>query len=354
MSNLRSRLVWARMLLLGTLAACGGEKVHTVGTTAGGGSGSGGQATAGGATALPNLTCGNDRKDGEETDIDCGGGECDGCPTSARCERHADCASRVCRAGLCQQGTCDDATTNGSESDVDCGQDCTRCEEGKACNTSADCQSEVCTGGLCRPPTCHDGDQNGQESAVDCGGGCAPCPDGDVCHDDRDCASSLCVGARCVSCHDGVKNGGESDTDCGGPDCGVCAVGQICVAEEDCANGLCRSDPGGETQNVCMPDHCLNLKVDADEIDVDCGGSCDNCGSGRTCIETRDCEVGTCVDGTCVELCGEPQGQCLDGGRCEGGECVYCDSAADCNDDRCGAVGGVCACLKGYFVCNAP
>jgi hypothetical protein len=210
----------------------------------------------------------------------------------------------------------------------------------------------VCSDGICRDPTCHDGQKNAEETSVDCGGSCAPCPDGEACHDEHDCASALCAAGRCVSCEDGVHNGGESDVDCGGPDCAACAVGQSCAMDDDCANKLCRSDPNRVKRNVCLPDHCLNLEVDADEVDVDCGGSCDNCGSGRHCLETTDCEVGPCVDFICVEPCTDEQG-CFDGGRCTNGECVYCDSAADCPDDLCRAP-GVCDCLNGNFVCNAP
>jgi hypothetical protein len=52
--------------------------------------------------------------------------------------------------------------------------------------------------------------------------------------------------------------------------------------------------------------HCTNDVKDADETDVDCGGSCDGCALGKVCNATSDClENATgvnvrCVDGACV------------------------------------------------------
>jgi hypothetical protein len=44
---------------------------------------------------------------------------------------------------------CQDKKKNGSESDIDCGGTCPRCAVGKTCNSRADCTSARCDGGTC-------------------------------------------------------------------------------------------------------------------------------------------------------------------------------------------------------------
>lgn len=68
--------------------------------------------------------------------------------------RHGD-TPGVCR----QQLTCQDGVRNGNETDVDCGGSCPRCATGKTCATRNDCASALCTNGVCQ--TC--------AAAADCG-----------------------------------------------------------------------------------------------------------------------------------------------------------------------------------------
>jgi hypothetical protein len=50
-----------------------------------------------------------------------------------------------------QNPTCNDCTTNGPETDVDCGGDtCPPCAASKECLSGADCESDVCTAGICQ------------------------------------------------------------------------------------------------------------------------------------------------------------------------------------------------------------
>jgi hypothetical protein len=46
-------------------------------------------------------------------------------------------------------GSCDDNVKDGEESDVDCGGSCTGCAIGKTCKQNTDCDSGVCTSGQC-------------------------------------------------------------------------------------------------------------------------------------------------------------------------------------------------------------
>lgn len=88
-----------------------------------------------------------------------------------------DCNPAFCKSGKCLNGQCApppclDGVKNGDESDVDCGGRCDDCTAGKACNDADDCTSSVCNDGTCAAPTCSDGVQNGNEKGVDCGGSC--------------------------------------------------------------------------------------------------------------------------------------------------------------------------------------
>jgi len=76
-------------------------------------------------------------------------------------------------------GRCANAVRDGDETDVDCGGTCTRCASSFLCGDPADCRSGICTGGRCAAPRCDDGVRNGLESDVDCGGGeCKRCARG--------------------------------------------------------------------------------------------------------------------------------------------------------------------------------
>jgi hypothetical protein len=45
--------------------------------------------------------CADGAQDGIETDVDCGGGTCDGCTADQACNVHADCATGLCTDGAC-------------------------------------------------------------------------------------------------------------------------------------------------------------------------------------------------------------------------------------------------------------
>lgn len=88
----------------------------------------------------------------------------------------------------------------------------------------------------------------------------------------------------CRSCNDGILNGGETDVDCGGPadtGCGqTCNASKICLSMLDCADGDCLN-------GTCVG--CADGERNGDEIDVDCGGSCQGCKQGQRCETAQDC-----------------------------------------------------------------
>jgi len=123
---------------------------------------------------LPFNKCFNGVKDGNETDIDCGGNVCDPCtePGDA-CLVNSDCSSNYCVDGVCIAATCSDGVRNQDESAVDCGGVCDPCGLGVECYYDSDCESLYCDStGICAEPSCSDGIRNGDEEGVDCGGSC--------------------------------------------------------------------------------------------------------------------------------------------------------------------------------------
>ncbi len=97
------------------------------------------------------------------------------------------------------EGDCQDAFKNGNETDVDCGGACPACAIGATCGGHPDCESQLCRAGSCQVTACEDGAQNGDEVGVDCGGSCES--EGRYCPEELtacSCASSAnLVGIAC-------------------------------------------------------------------------------------------------------------------------------------------------------------
>ncbi|HEY5951816.1 MAG TPA: hypothetical protein VIV40_40250 [Kofleriaceae bacterium] len=105
------------------------------------------------STLPPTNTCRDRARDGDETDIDCGG-SCQPCAHDKQCARAEDCQSRACDAGTCRAATCTDAVRDGFESDVDCGGSCPKCTGGLTCAADWDCASNNCDNGIASLGTC--------------------------------------------------------------------------------------------------------------------------------------------------------------------------------------------------------
>ncbi len=149
------------------------------------------------AADAKNPLCSDGKKDGDETDVDCGG-SCAPCADGASCKVAGDCVDGACLSSKCATPSCTDGVKDGQETDVDCGgPNCGPCADGLKCATSENCKSLVCTGGVCQAATCTDGVKNGTESDVDCGGSCANCTVGRRCNAPTDCGSNLCNGGAC-------------------------------------------------------------------------------------------------------------------------------------------------------------
>jgi hypothetical protein len=178
---------------------------------------------------------------------------------------------------------CTDLVRDGDESDVDCGGSCPACADGLACRIAADCASRVCDANMaCAVPTCTDGAANGGESGIDCGGtsSCGLCGLGFGCGGDADCAD----GARCYQ--------GQAGKICSLVFCGNCEVadpaGMMCVAAADGTdpNAACPLTGSGCYGNacgcasglsLCSPNGCTDVTRDRDncsQCGMTCGWSC--------------------------------------------------------------------------------
>ena len=245
----------------------------------------------------------NNAKDGDETDVDCGGSaaEREGrrCGTGLRCGGNFDCQTSVCGDGIAEQCTTNDAADAALCAAV-IGDNLLNTTACTAVTKTDD--SHPCTwSSVCRTNTplevCTDGQQTFPETDVDCGGeACRTvgqvCADGLQCIDDADCASTVCdfYSKQCVSCTNGNQDGEESGVDCGGSRCSSCADASGCNVDGDCVSGSCFASGGS---GVCVS--CNNGFADGGETGVDCGGQCGKgCAIGGNCQTTDDCAGGVC------------------------------------------------------------
>jgi hypothetical protein len=107
-------------------------------------------------TTTPAAPCADRVKDGDESDVDCGGtnAACPRCPGGATCTVPEDCQTGGCENGRCRTATCTDGVRDGFEGDVDCGAGCPNCTDGQRCAANPDCTSNSCTATVGTPGVC--------------------------------------------------------------------------------------------------------------------------------------------------------------------------------------------------------
>ncbi len=262
------------------------------------------------------------RKNGDETDVDCGGLAASACALGRACSADHDCRTRNCDEGVCQSGDPANAKRDGYESDVDCGGIAAPgCAVGGACVLDADCASAACVGGACVGERDDDGRRNGEETDVDCGGPTAPaCDSGRKCLISNDCGGGACLAGTCAAAtaSDGLRNGDETDVDCGGASGRDCGDGQACEKDADCTSRAC---VGAQ----CVAPSADDGRKNGDETDVDCGGS-----SGKSCLISAHCAV----DADCQSAACGADGRCKDRVTCTeylGGETCGAGEIGDPN-----------------------
>ena len=145
-------------------------------------------------------------------------------------------------------------------------------------------------------------------------------------------------------CTDGVLNNDETDVDCGGA-CGPCDTGKDCKLGKDCQSGSC-------TNRACDAPSCSDAIKNGKETDVDCGGgTCPGCDNGKPCTDGTDCKSMTCKNATCAPS------PCSNGVKdgmetdvdCGGPTCAKCKDGQMCSDGT-DCVGAIC----NNAVCKSP
>jgi hypothetical protein len=211
---------------------------------------------------------------------------------------------------VCMASGCGDGLQDYNESDVDCGGgNCTACGNGLRCGQASDCLSGNCVNNVCL------GSQVCQTNAECSSGVCNNADPVNGCPPATNCS---CIGTNCT---DGKLDGLETDVDCGGADCGRCAstLDKLlhCLVPANCASGLCYANGGAGTSGggpatcaptgnasmncVCNPGDCRNGKQDGVETDVDCGGGgCAPCLLDQKCLASTDCKSNNCLAGKCA------------------------------------------------------
>jgi plastocyanin len=275
-------------------------------------------------------------KNGDETDLNCGGDTCPKCITGQACDADTDCIGGSCVGNTCVP-TCTDTVKNGSESDVDCGGSCADCTNGQVCSAGTDCASAHCSGspGVCvecnAPADCA---PTGNECVV-------PTCTTNVCGTTNlDGTHTLSTGQTSGDCQKIVCNGmgGTTSADdagdlpvsatacltdpaCAGtplaPDFTPAAAGTDCSADNDPPNHICGGGIAAGTcvqcnvdadctgtgatcsNNQCSPT-CDDGIMNGTETGVDCGGSCPDACVGAACAANEDCSSGMCYNSLCV------------------------------------------------------
>jgi len=73
------------------------------------------------------------------------------CTVGSTCTTDSECSSGFCYNDECAEPTCDDGDLNGDETDIDCGGGCeSKCQLGRNCEADRDCgRNLMCTSGTC-------------------------------------------------------------------------------------------------------------------------------------------------------------------------------------------------------------
>jgi hypothetical protein len=148
-------------------------------------------------------TCADQRKNQDETGVDCGGtcASTSPCDEGVACLINEDCASEYCANEVCADH-CTSNRREADETDVNCGGAvCGPCGGDKRCDSGPDCESGLCNNNICTFPSCDDDFLNQDESDTDCGGVCVPdkfCQVGDDCNSAADCETYVCEAGQCA------------------------------------------------------------------------------------------------------------------------------------------------------------
>jgi hypothetical protein len=305
-----------------------------------------------GGSSAGDPQCADGDQNGDETDVDCGGG-CGPCGPGQGCAAPEDCTTQMCVDDVCAgDAACTNGTLDGDETDVDCGGSCQLCDLGDSCVDADDCASGLCVDLICTPPNCGDGMvQNDEEcdegmETPTCTAFCTMpvCGDsfvqrGEACDDGGE--SSACdADCTAASCGDGVVNATAGE---------ACEGGESSTCDADCTSVSC----GDGTFNASAGEGCdtggASASCDADCTAASCGDGTTNGAAGEACDDAGqtaacdgDCSAVSCGDGYLNPAAGE---------ECEAGD-PFCEG---CLSVGCGADPqslAISACMATYVNCE--
>lgn len=143
-------------------------------------------------------------------------------------------------------------------------------------------------------------------------------------------------------CRNGFQDGAETGVDCGGGTCDPCADGQGCLSDADCesaycpaSRGYCLLEDGRTSCGTAVMDNpsCGDCVKNGIETDVDCGGDCLPCRSGKSCTNDGECWSNVCSNGEC-DL-GAAKTRCFSNADCMSGVCAAAVLMSECTYDNC-------------------
>jgi pectin methylesterase-like acyl-CoA thioesterase len=268
------------------------------------------------------ATCSDNVRNGNETDIDCGG-SCGRCANTKHCAVSADCLSSACNAA----GICVECLT----ADTCPGQD-------------GECSHRTCTDGACGVAAVAAGTVLATQTAGDCqvrrcdgqGAAIQVADDTDKPDDGNPCTDDVCTG--------GVASNPPSASDT------ACGTANVCDGQGHCVGCVTGADcPGTDTecrtrscsaQSVCGFTFAQAGTPSQTQIAGDCHVSeCDGNGNLRTSVLDTDvpddgnaCTIDSCSGGVPSHAPVTPAGATCGGGNvCDGtGHCVQCLLATTC------------------------
>jgi hypothetical protein len=288
------------------------------------------------------------------TGLKCVGNVCTGCVVDTDCGDTNTCKTSVC-----------------NKSDQTCTYTFAPIGTMVSDPTSGDCMIMACNGAgatvpypddadlpndknQCKDGTCINGTPGEKSSAIGtpcmamgtyCNmvGACVSCTINAGCNK----AGEHCFAeTKCVSCTNSKMDGDETDIDCGGS-CGKCADKLTCLAPSDCISGIC-------SMGKCAS--CNDKMQDGDETDVDCGGATCLACTGSTCVVSSDCLLGHCNNTVCCGVdCVGPCKSCnlpMKAGMCLDSPLGFADSACPAATPVCKT--GVCVDANGGKALGAP
>ncbi len=218
----------------------------------------------------------------------CDGGKCGStnAPKGTKCTEDM---GEICDGeGACVAAACIDVIKDGDETDVDCGGSCPKCDNTKTCLAATDCKSGFCDEGagvggttaVCAACTDHAECSEGTycDAAKD-GGTCVPKKaDGAACAAAPECISDSCADGVCC------------DTACDDT-CQACTAAKTGATDGTCAPVMADTDPDDE---CVLSDAGCQAGV--------CSGAAAGCKAAAMATECRakngDCDVAETCDGT--------------------------------------------------------